>query len=100
MRLLAGERLRIRTTKSIAGWQWIVLTLCSVDRNTEVVMQDIIDHHFASLTVLSVMHRLEHVRRYDKIALLEAGGVVEFDDPAVLLARPSNFAALYASWKE
>jgi ATP-binding cassette subfamily C (CFTR/MRP) protein 1 len=74
-----------------------LLTICSVGRNTEVVVQGIIERHFASHTVLSVMHRLEHVRKYDKIVLLEAGEVVEFDDPVVLLARPSRFAALYAS---
>ena len=60
-------------------------------------MQDIIDRHFASHTILSVMHRLDHVRKYDRVALLEAGRVIEFDDPAVLLSRPSRFSALYAS---
>jgi len=63
-------------------------------------MQDVIDRHVASHTVLSAMHRLEHVRRYDKIVLFEAGEVVEFDDRAVLLAQPSRFAALYASREE
>jgi hypothetical protein len=29
--------------------------------------------------------------------LLEAGEVVELDDPAVLLAQPSKFAALHGS---
>jgi ATP-binding cassette subfamily C (CFTR/MRP) protein 1 len=59
-------------------------------------MQGIIDRHFASHTVISAMHRLEHVHKYDKVAFLEAGELVEFDDPAVLLAWPSGFAALYA----
>jgi len=74
-----------------------VLTIHSVDQDTETVVQGIIDRHFASHTVLSVMHRLEHVRRYDKVALLEAGEIVEFGDPAVLLAQPSRFATLFAS---
>ena len=62
-------------------------------------MQGIIDRHFVSHTVLSVMHRLEHVHSsYDKVAVLEAGEVIEFDSPANLLARPSSrFAALCAS---
>lgn len=60
-------------------------------------MQGIIDRHFVSRTVLSVMHRLDHIHSYDKVALLEAGEIVEFDDPAVLLAQPSRFAKLYAS---
>lgn len=69
----------------------------SVDRNTEAVVQDIIDRHFASHTILSVMHRLDHVRKYDTVVLLEAGEVIESGNPAVLLAQPSRFAALYAS---
>lgn len=77
--------------------QQTVLTIHSVDQDTEAVVQDIIDRHFASHTILSVMHRLDHVRKYDRVALLEAGEVVEFDDPAVLLAQPSKFAALHAS---
>jgi ATP-binding cassette subfamily C (CFTR/MRP) protein 1 len=46
------------------------------------------------------MHRLDHVHSYDKVALLEAGEVIEFGNPAVLLARPSRFAELYASRKK
>lgn len=71
-------------------------TYHSVDRDTQAVVQGIIDRHFASHTVLSVMHRLEHVRSYDKVALLNAEEPVEFDSPAILLARASSrFAALY-----
>jgi ATP-binding cassette subfamily C (CFTR/MRP) protein 1 len=44
-------------------------------------MQKIIDRHFAAHTVLSVMHRLEHVHSYDKVFLMDAGEVVEFDSP-------------------
>jgi ATP-binding cassette subfamily C (CFTR/MRP) protein 1 len=58
------------------------------------------DRHFHSHTILSVMHRLDHVHSYDKVALLEAGEVTEFGNPAVLLARPSRFAELYASRKK
>lgn len=76
-----------------------ILTSHSVDLDTQAVVQGIIDRHFASHTILSVMHRLEHVcSSYDKVVVLEAGEVVEFDNPASLLARPSSrFAALYAS---
>jgi ATP-binding cassette subfamily C (CFTR/MRP) protein 1 len=67
--------------------------------DTQAVVQGIIDRHFVSHTVLPVMHRLENVRSsYDKVAVLEAGEVIEFDTPASLLARPSSrFAALCAS---
>ena len=44
-------------------------------------MQDIIDTTFKDCTVLAVMHRLTHITRYDKVALLDNGHLVEFDTP-------------------
>lgn len=41
----------------------------SVDHEAETTMQEIIDTDFKECTVLVVMHRLEHSRRYDKAAL-------------------------------
>lgn len=47
--------------------------------------------------MLAVMHRLTHVTRYDKVALLDGGHLVEFDAPEKLLNRDSRFASLYES---
>lgn len=58
-------------------------------------MQDMIDKDFRGRTVLSVLHRLRFIRRYDKILLLDAGRVIEFDSPEALLNRRSAFAELY-----
>jgi ATP-binding cassette subfamily C (CFTR/MRP) protein 1 len=90
--------IRARLVTGLSGDK-IILTSHSVDLDTQAIVQGIIDRHFASRTVLSVMHWLEHVRSsYDKVAVLEAGEVVEFDTPASLLARPSSrFSALCAS---
>ncbi|KAI0126998.1 ABC transporter [Xylariales sp. AK1849] len=67
----------------------------SVDSETEAIMQDIIDTIFRDCTVLAVMHRLTHVTRYDKVALLDDGHLVEFDAPEILLSQESRFARLY-----
>jgi len=67
----------------------------SVDGETEALMQDIIDTTFKDCTVLAVMHRLTHITRYDKVALLDEGRLVEFDTPERLLSRESRFARLY-----
>ena len=58
-------------------------------------MQNIIDTEFAEHTVLAVMHRLGFVDRYDKVLLLDAGRLVEFDSPHALLERPSAFLELF-----
>lgn len=58
-------------------------------------MQDIIDTTFKDCTVLAVMHRLTHITRYDKVALLDNGHLMEFDTPETLLSQESRFARLY-----
>ena len=60
-------------------------------------MQDVIDTEFKQCTVLAVMHRLSHVTKYNKVALLGDGVLLEFDDTASLLASKSQFAKLYQS---
>ena len=67
----------------------------SVDHDTEAVMQNIIDTEFKDHTVLAVMHRLGFVDRYDKVLMLDAGRMVEFDSPRALLERPSAFLKLF-----
>jgi len=74
-----------------------VLTIRSVDSETEALMQEIIDTEFKHCTVVAVMHRLDFVDRYDKVALMDSGHLLEYDAPATLLAGPTRFAALYGS---
>jgi ATP-binding cassette subfamily C (CFTR/MRP) protein 1 len=66
-----------------------------VDWDTEAIMQTIMEQDFASQTVVSVMHRLRYIERFDRVALLKHGRLVEFDSPQALLARPSEFRSFY-----
>ncbi|KAK6390405.1 hypothetical protein LTR65_005528 [Meristemomyces frigidus] len=67
----------------------------SADRATEAIMQDIIDTEFKECTVLAVMHRLEHIERYDRVLLLDDGVLVEDGEPATLMAAAhSRFSRL------
>jgi ABC-type multidrug transport system fused ATPase/permease subunit len=66
-----------------------------VDSGIERIMQDVIDKDFAAQTVLAVVHRLGYIRRFDKVAFLQGGELVEYDTPDALLARDSAFASLY-----
>jgi ATP-binding cassette subfamily C (CFTR/MRP) protein 1 len=61
-------------------------------------MQEIIDTDFKDCTVLAVMHRLKHIRRYDKAALFGNGKLLEYGDPETLLAGDTRLAKLYASY--
>ena len=74
-----------------------MLTVHSVDSETEATMQHIVDTEFKDATVLAVMHRLTHIAHYDRVALLDNGTLMEYDNPTTLLAGESKFADLYRS---
>lgn len=60
-------------------------------------MQDIIDTEFKHCTVLAIMHRLDHIEKYDRVALLDQGRLIEYESPSVLLEQNSRFGELYRS---
>ena len=75
-----------------------MLTARSVDRTTEAMMQDIIDTEFRDCTVLAIMHRLEHIEHYDRVLILDEGGLVEDGEPTTLAAvAGSRLSKLYKS---
>lgn len=76
----------------LTGW-----LVCSVDSETEAQIQDIIDTEFEDCTVLAIMHRLRHVSRYDLVALLDDGALLEYDRLETLISGPTRFAELYQS---
>ncbi|OAA60152.1 ABC transporter, transmembrane domain, type 1 [Cordyceps fumosorosea ARSEF 2679] len=65
----------------------------SVDHKTEEIMQQVLETEFAGKTVLSVVHRLGYIERYDKVGVLQKGELMEFDAPATLLAQSSSILA-------
>lgn len=62
----------------------------NVDSHTDRLIQRTVRSHFAGSTVITVAHRLETVLDYDRIMVLEAGEIVEFDSAENLLARESG----------
>jgi ABC-type transport system involved in cytochrome bd biosynthesis fused ATPase/permease subunit len=86
---------------NITGWAPLltqILPIKSIDAKTEETMQRLIRRKFASHTIIAVAHRLETIMDFDKVAVLDAGRLVEFDSPYALLEVPgSAFARLYSA---
>ncbi|KAF4764292.1 hypothetical protein HAV15_000662 [Penicillium sp. str.  len=68
-----------------------------VDWETESRILEIIEQECAGQTVIAVVHRLRHIERFDKVALLQHGELVEFDAPRALLGRESEFRKLHTA---
>ncbi|XP_044261212.1 probable multidrug resistance-associated protein lethal(2)03659 [Tribolium madens] len=63
----------------------------NVDSETDEMIQKTIRKKFRECTVLTIAHRLNTVIDSDKILVMDAGIVVEFDQPERLLQNPESF---------
>uniref|UniRef100_J3LW13 ABC transporter C family member 13 n=1 Tax=Oryza brachyantha TaxID=4533 RepID=J3LW13_ORYBR len=66
----------------------------SVDSQTDATIQRIIREEFIDCTVISIAHRIPTVMDSDRVLVLDAGLVKEFDAPSKLMGRPSLFGAM------
>nr|AKC34058.1 ABCC4-like protein [Spodoptera litura]AKC34900.1 ABCC4-like protein [Spodoptera litura] len=57
----------------------------NVDPQTDALIQSTIRSKFAECTVLTIAHRLHTVMDSDKVLVMDAGRMVEFDHPHMLL---------------
>jgi ABC-type multidrug transport system fused ATPase/permease subunit len=65
----------------------------NVDTATDELIQVTIKETFVDKTVLIIAHRMNTIMHCDKIAVMDAGQVAEFDSPSELLAQSSSFFA-------
>lgn len=73
----------------------------AVDYETDKVIQETIRREFQDRTILTIAHRLNTVMDSDRIMVLDAGKVVEFDTPGKLMTdKESFFYKLVAKSKE
>ncbi|KAJ3116710.1 Multidrug resistance-associated protein 1 [Phlyctochytrium bullatum] len=59
----------------------------AVDAAADSLIQSSIKKHFATVTVLSIVHRLNTIADFDRVVVLDDGNLVEFDTPAQLLRK-------------
>ncbi|XP_033110772.1 ATP-binding cassette sub-family C member 8-like [Anneissia japonica] len=66
----------------------------SIDMQTDAILQDVVATAFKDRTVLTIAHRIATILNSDKILVLDAGRMIEFDTPDALMERDSVFASL------
>ncbi|KAJ8606600.1 hypothetical protein MRB53_040829 [Persea americana] len=59
----------------------------SIDNETDYHVQRTIRKNFQNSTILTIAHRLRSICDYDKILVLDAGKVIEYDSPYALMSN-------------
>lgn len=68
----------------------------SLNDESSSIVYDVLREWFQGWTIIAIAHELESVLDFDRIAVLNGGRLVEYDEPGVLLNTPgSAFKTLY-----
>ncbi|KAG9094212.1 hypothetical protein FS749_012910 [Ceratobasidium sp. UAMH 11750] len=88
--LSVGQRSLVSLARALVKDSKIIVldeATASVDYETDRNIQDTISREFADKTLLCIAHRLKTIIGYDRICVLDAGQIAEFDTPAALFER-------------
>ncbi|KZS96501.1 P-loop containing nucleoside triphosphate hydrolase protein [Sistotremastrum niveocremeum HHB9708] len=89
-----GQRQIVAIARAILRRSKIVIldeATAAIDHETDRAIQESLRTQFKDATVITVAHRLQTIMGSDKIMVLDAGEVKEFDSPKVLLQKRSGF---------
>ncbi|KAI0342903.1 ABC transporter [Trametopsis cervina] len=91
--LSVGQRSLVSLARAIVFDAKVLIldeATASVDYETDKKIQDTIATEFNDRTILCIAHRLRTIIGYDKICVMDAGTIAEFDTPANLFASSSD----------
>ncbi|KAF9223499.1 ABC transporter [Gyrodon lividus] len=91
--LSVGQRSLVSLARALVHETKILIldeATASVDYETDRKIQDTIATEFKERTILCIAHRLRTIISYDRICVLDAGMIAEFDTPVDLFAIPDG----------
>ncbi|PPQ68225.1 hypothetical protein CVT26_005758 [Gymnopilus dilepis] len=88
--LSVGQRSLVSLARALVKNAKVIIldeATASVDYETDRKIQDTIAQEFHDRTILCIAHRLRTIISYDRICVLDAGQIAEFDTPARLYEK-------------
>ncbi|KZO90162.1 P-loop containing nucleoside triphosphate hydrolase protein [Calocera viscosa TUFC12733] len=88
-----GERQLIALARALIRNTRVLLldeATASVDHETDNIIQESIRRELNGATLMTIAHRLRTIMDYDKIMVLDAGKLIEFDTPVALLDKKDS----------
>ncbi len=98
VKLSGGQRQRIAIARVILKDAPILVldeATSALDSEVEAAIQEQLDELMQGRTVIAIAHRLSTIARMDRLAVIDAGRIVEEGTHAALLARREVYAALW-----
>lgn len=90
----AGQRQLLCLARAILRNNKILIldeATANVDSETDQLIQETIRNKFADCTVITVAHRLHTIMDSDKVMVVDAGDIVEFDHPYELIQHSDGY---------
>nr|XP_045582319.1 ATP-binding cassette sub-family C member 4-like isoform X3 [Procambarus clarkii] len=94
--LSVGQRQLVCLARAILRHNRVLVldeATANVDPRTDGLIQQTIRSKFKDCTVLTIAHRLHTIMDSDRVMVLKAGSIVEFEEPHILLQNESSALA-------
>ncbi|KAF7296042.1 Multidrug resistance-associated ABC transporter [Mycena kentingensis (nom. inval.)] len=89
-----GERQIIALARAVVRESKLLIldeATSGIDFATDAIIQNTLRNELKGVSVLTIAHRLKTIMDFDKIMVLDAGEIVEFDAPKTLLEKEDGY---------